>query len=215
MATVQLQFIPARGRKQAYHGLIVDGRDCNLSPRGDGNSAPASDSQPGRGLQFIPARGRKLCREKAREADCRLQFIPARGRKPWYRGRFLLVSAIAIYPREGTETSGALNITSQGLLQFIPARGRKPIYNITHCYCNVIAIYPREGTETDMIKTFFPFCWIAIYPREGTETVNSAMFRASMVLQFIPARGRKLIRRAYLRGHPIAIYPREGTETRQ
>ena len=64
-----------------------------------------------------------------------------------------------------------------------------------------------------MIKTFFPFCWIAIYPREGTETVNSAMFRASMVLQFIPARGRKHIPFFPRLSHPIAIYPREGTET--
>ena len=56
---------------------------------------------------------------------------------------------------------------------------------------------------------------IAIYPREGTKTpemLNGVVYTLS--LQFIPARGRKLICgnvHGFYSG--IAIYPREGTKT--
>ena len=105
---------------------IVD--DCNLSPRGDGNfylyfNPPVIE------LQFIPARGRKRLPSSFNQlSTVGLQFIPARGRKPhrpWcsgfasrshcnlsprgdgnscYNDGGCFGLAIAIYPREGTET---------------------------------------------------------------------------------------------------------------
>ena len=166
-----MQFIPARGRKPSRYsyGTTID--YCNLSPRGDGNDYTRFVRRRNR-IAIYPREGTEtqsrwdppfpsriaIYPREGTETNIfgslldvfPLQFIPARGRKPWYRGRFLLVSAIAIYPREGTETSGALNITSQGLLQFIPARGRKLEFPHRSPHRKTIAIYPREGTETNI-----------------------------------------------------------------
>ena len=119
---------------------------CNLSPRGDGNICHLPLWQgmrlqfiPARGrkrrkpsrriwreaLQFIPARGRKLRSVLFLMTYGLLQFIPARGRKPEL-SRVKCPPQIAIYPREGTETS----------------REKRRFSG------EMIAIYPREGTET-------------------------------------------------------------------
>ena len=83
------------------------------------------------------------------------------------------MNAIAIYPREGTETTLIQSILIPPILQFIPARGRK----LAHCNLTanlVIAIYPREGTETPSGNRVLQCNPIAIYPREGTETMTTA-----------------------------------------
>ena len=56
---------------------------------------------------------------------------------------------------------------------------------------------------------------IVIYPRKGTETLRcSHILQHLLSLQFIPARGRKLIESTSLsRNRKIAIYPRKGTKT--
>ena len=82
-------------------------------------------------------------------------------------------------------------------LQFIPARGRKQPahdrYNVEH----LIAIYPRKGTETcKMFRGTYAYANIAIYPRKGTETSGPCRYYATARLQFIPVRGRKLVRPA-------------------
>ena len=94
------------------------------------------------------------------------------------RGRKLTAQSVAqhdvlveIYPREGTET--------------------KP--SIYHAKYLQVEIYPREGTET----AFSPCAWadenVEIYPREGTETqYTSFTLITSLMLKFIPERGRKL-----------------------
>ena len=127
-----------------------------------------------------------------------LQFIPARGRKPFTvavnrRGRGCNLSprgdgnfrdvapvyhliSVAIYPREGTET-------------FI----QKAFFRQLQ-----VAIYPREGTETSLsCGSSVSRPKVAIYPREGTETVYDAVGeQPPNRLQFIPARGRKPVRKA-------------------
>ena len=127
----------------------------------------------------------------------------------------LSLLVIAIYPREGTETSAVcfLLIFPMVLLQFIPARGRKLRPAGEEVIPEGIAIYPREGTETKARRSmtfgrslqFIPargrkrsrvisltrFDGIAIYPREGTETGSGSWCWRTRQLQFIPARGRK------------------------
>ena len=99
---------------------------------------------------------------------------------------------IAIYPREGTETQQHCWLAVLMALQFIPARGRKLPFRGGHLFRRRIAIYPRKGTET---------CY----------NIGGCF---GLALQFIPARGRKHeIPRSIKTCCVIAIYPREGTET--
>ena len=144
-------------------------------------------------MQFIPARGRKHLHYFPVSAQYYCNLSPRGDGNPVSIAPALSMIAIAIYPREGTETR------NPRLLK----------YRIR------IAIYPREGTETLLLFSMvFPFL-IAIYPREGTETRRGWTGRAGRRrLQFIPARGRKHLA-GYLARHgvEIAIYPREGTET--
>ena len=150
----------------------------------------------------------------------------------------LFISWVAIYPREGTETSPVLIARSFSVrLQFIPARGRKPAVKIGLDHFCVVAIYPREGTETKISISAIASAAVAIHPREGTETQGNYGILFFVVgcnlsprgdgneagaghnaiknkLQFIPARGRK--RKIIVLGMMIAvvaIHPREGTET--
>ena len=171
-------------------------------------------------LQFIPARGRKRAgRHQHRGAYLgRLQFIPARGRKP-----FSLkictdwMDAVAIYPREGTETP------------FVPGT-----YMVTRC-CNLSPRGDGNISSSDSINVrLLVGCnlsprgdgnrevmrqaereYVAIYPREGTETISKSHIASPLWLQFIPARGRKPTHQHhwFCRHPPVAIYPREGTET--
>ena len=188
---------------------------CNLSPRGDGNQLGLSTNHPEISLQFIPARGRKPQRvdklvklfccnlsprgdgNSARRIFLRspllLQFIPARGRKPQRQEAPLPPASVAIYPREGTETSSVViksvgslgcNLSprgdgnfavewlkdKKGKLQFIPARGRKParIFEILHP--KKLQFIPARGRKHSLhaIRPNLP--QVAIYPREGTKT---------------------------------------------
>ena len=143
----RMGFIPARGRKQVLPGHYKTAFHCNLSPRGDGN--------------------RRTCRRRLSCWDCNLS---PRGDGNKVDGIDGLRIDIAIYPREGTETSHFCHCKNLLSLQFIPARGRKrsnKFFNFFWANCNLsprgdgnriparlasldsIAIYPREGTETD------------------------------------------------------------------
>ena len=123
--------------------------------------------------------------------------------------------AIAIYPREGTETQRSSHIPARSRLQFIPARGRKPRHEIDGHAKSDCNLSPRG---------------------DGNVLLDVSKHEASQ-LQFIPARGRKLYTsilellflgqdcnlsprgdgnrpaRQFIRVGKIAIYPREGTET--
>ncbi len=122
-----MQFIPARGRKPQPGGDPGGSDGIAIYPREGTETQRSVDKINARSLlQFIPARGRKPMLEHASILTVILQFIPARGRKHRLavvpgrstelqfipaRGRKLfvvfglpLMLAIAIYPREGTET---------------------------------------------------------------------------------------------------------------
>ena len=162
---------------------------CNLSPRGDGN----------------------IHRPRPSILMPRCNLSP-RGDGNAGKQPLRVEYAVAIYPREGTETSADHRRRTSRKLQFIPARGRKPQVSSRVPICIHVAIYPREGTETvsgifraqtrrcnlsprgdgnriSGIRT--PYVTVAIYPREGTETRRICLPSTAVKLQFIPARGRK------------------------
>ena len=128
-----------------------------------------------------------------------------------------MVSEVAIYPREGTETP------------FVPGT-----YMVTRC-CNLSPRGDGNISSSDSINVrLLVGCnlsprgdgnrevmrqaereYVAIYPREGTETISKSHIASPLWLQFIPARGRKPTHQHhwFCRHPPVAIYPREGTET--
>ena len=194
---IQLQFIPARGRKpliqiRGHNGFNhvaiypregtetrchdyprCTGRSCNLSPRGDGNVAPLPFQRPVSRCNLSPrgdGNSTCFCVSVDIAASCNLS------------------------PRGDGNTNKIKNGTKKLKLQFIPARGRK----------RPRPAHPLEGPHL-----------VAIYPREGTETFQNGFHKAAPVrLQFIPARGRKQPLRGRGFGETkVAIYPREGTET--
>ena len=127
---------------------------CNLSPRGDGNYLAV-----------------KKCRCESPEG-CNLS--------PRGDGNLRLFStrrppAVAIYPREGTETCPWYQSTSPAWLQFIPARGRKQLI--------VVGIVDEPAG-----------CNLS--PRGDGNAYSLSCGSSVSRLQFIPARGRKL--------HPIS-----------
>ena len=107
---------------------------------------------------------------KRKRVGFAIAIYPREGTETIISCRHLAVNEIAIYPREGTETPGRDENGWTKQLQFIPARGRKPF----------------------RASSFVVGTPIAIYPREGTETPSALILAAAQVLQFIPARGRKL-----------------------
>ena len=82
LACLQLQFIPARGRKPLHSGHI---------------------KLPPFRLQFIPVRGRKLGLISYIPRFVQIAFIPARGRKPRTISAVVTLAEIVIYPRKGTK----------------------------------------------------------------------------------------------------------------
>ena len=76
-----LQFIPARGRKLSFSASAAVRKDCNLSPRGDGNKRSFFVFGVPKTLQFIPARGRKHFVIDLERKQKYYRFIPVRGRK--------------------------------------------------------------------------------------------------------------------------------------
>ena len=164
---------------------------CNLSPRGDGN------------LLHIAQKFPLFCCNLSPRGDGNAQLV-IEGDK---------AAAVAIYPREGTETP-------------VGHYHQKGVYR-----CN---LSPRGDGNRNGDNLHF-VALVAIYPREGTETKRSFSAFILLRLQFIPARGRKhrcSFMKSVLKGcnlSPrgdgnwmslrtckmfwVAIYPREGTET--
>ena len=100
-----MQLIPARGRKLAVIGLLVELLEsCNLSPRGDGNGTMRFQTKQSKQLQLIPARGRKRARVGGQFLLDMLKLIPARGRKQQVALFRHAQICVETYPREGTET---------------------------------------------------------------------------------------------------------------
>ena len=188
----RLQFIPARGRKPNPRGITNEIKYCNLSPQGDGNFADQfSVHGLALRLQFIPARGRKPLYFCLGFTPDTLQFIPARGRKPHCLDfRFAVV-----------------------ILQFIPVRGRKLPAIKSRRTTARIAIYPRKGTETPNLSRFGNLQHCYLSPQEDGNYLERRASLITILLQFIPARGRKLLLFPQSAPVTIAIYPRKGTET--
>ena len=102
----ELQLIPARGRKLRRVAILNEiPNRCNLSPRGDGNFFIAAISSTCLEVATYPREGT--------ETD----GWPVECVASWN---------VATYPREGTETALYPLSTGRALwLQLIPARGRK------------------------------------------------------------------------------------------
>ena len=76
-----------------------------------------------------------------------MKFIPVRGRKRVFV-LVVVLSAVEIYPREGTETIALLYILALLIVEIYPREGTETIADIIgNCFFHV-EIYPREGTET-------------------------------------------------------------------
>ena len=97
------------------------------------------------------------------------------------------------------------------LLQLIPARGRKrKIATANHHLA--VATYPREGTETPDFGSVGEVTIVATYPREGTETPFAIKLASFIMLQLIPARGRKLLKllTSFQIKHSLQLIPARG-----
>ena len=178
-------------------GLVVLDAVCLITiyPRKGTETAASTRANIATGeLQFIPARGRKpvsfsffvFCFSP-------LQFIPARGRKLNSSSHLVKFSTITIYPRKGTETQHFCHrhYKSYGL-QFIPARGRKLW---ACCFISLSGwnynLSP-QGDGNGLVCVLDAVNLITIYPRKGTEPSSTLYTEPTFILQFIPARGRKL-----------------------
>ena len=123
--------------------------------------------------------------------------------------------AVAIYPREGTETLLLSTSVASPVLQFIPARGRKRLSSITpssHLGCN---LSPRGDGNQVRARNDAKRLGCNLSPRGDGNSTMRRILPTGGRLQFIPARGRKPF--TPLSDNEIfvvAIYPREGTETR-
>ena len=80
ISTVELKFIPVRGRKQMRIIITPILSSWNLSPWGDGNERGKHIGQESV-LKFIPVRGRKQPPAACLHVPPALKFIPVRGRK--------------------------------------------------------------------------------------------------------------------------------------
>ncbi len=213
---MQLQFIPARGRKPWWHPLStglcavaiypregtetqllenrdIKGKSCNLSPRGDGNKGRFPLSTGAGSCNLSPRGDGNRSRRWVPWPALGLQFIPARGRKHFPFVYTYNSPCVAIYPREGTETIHGGGKPQGARLQFIPARGRK----LQGCSSSLSSyqrcnLSPRgDGNGSDLI----PCCssmrlqFIPARGRKRSLCFSSFQF---FKLQFIPARGRKL-----------------------
>ena len=136
-----MQFIPARGRKQ-FHFItfFLFLRDCNLSPRGDGNRL-SSRSRAYKVIAIYPREGTETKVVLQFFGLYVLQFIPARGRKPLpIQSTIFLAVNCNLSPRGDGNLTLDKDDRVKRKLQFIPARGRKR-YNDGGCfglaYCNL------------------------------------------------------------------------------
>ena len=143
-----LQFIPARGRKPTHqhhwfcrHPPVAiyprEGTEtcshqrarsipdcCNLSPRGDGNGHGGLIGCIGHRCNLSP-RGDGNVERQRFSHDFRVAIYPREGTETSVVSWTYTAFWVAIYPREGTETFPCWLISCWKWLQFIPARGRK------------------------------------------------------------------------------------------
>ena len=123
---MQLQFIPARGRKPRAGAAGVNAHHCNLSPRGDGNWMGHSDDKMIR-IAIYPREGTETRRHLLRRRLPGLQFIPARGRKLSFSASAAVRKDCNLSPRGDGNKRSFFVFGVPKTLQFIPARGRKPV----------------------------------------------------------------------------------------
>ena len=143
-----LQFIPARGRKPTHqhhwfcrHPPVAiyprEGTEtcshqrarsipdcCNLSPRGGGNGHGGLIGCIGHRCNLSP-RGDGNVERQRFSHDFRVAIYPREGTETSVVSWTYTAFWVAIYPREGTETFPCWLISCWKWLQFIPARGRK------------------------------------------------------------------------------------------
>ena len=144
-------------------------------------------------IQLIPARGRKRLPGRDRRADRRrIQLIPARGRK--HQPLDLIDRRLEF----NSSPQGDGNLGWTGRLADDPV-------NSTH---------PRKGTETSPRWVSISNPLNSTHPRKGTETSRSRAASWSIIIQLIPARGRKLLtRNSDIDWMINSTHPRKGTET--
>ena len=150
-----------------------------------------------------------------------MQFIPARGRKLLAQLPLFSVFCCNLSPRgDGNFPYLPFSFAaSRDALQFIPARGRKLIHQwATMSIKSLVAIYPREGTETEnncsghddsgrcnssprgdgntlsRISAARSLWRCNSSPRGDGNSNMLTHMRLMPRLQFIPVRGRKLLR---------------------
>ena len=98
---------------------------------------------------------------KRKRVGFALQFIPARGRKrPKLFVKLNSFAKIAIYPREGTETSALPRLREERPLQFIPARGRKHVIRARENIGFTLQFIPARGRKLPWLPfcPFLPYC---------------------------------------------------------
>ena len=125
--TMELQFIPARGRK---HQSVLQTLRCtayyNLSPQGDGN------------IYFRCVKAFCLC----------ITIYPRKGTETQIMFKPIYEMDITIYPRKGTETSSFCRQTQPCVITIYPRKGTETQRLQRSAPYPAIIIYPRKGTET-------------------------------------------------------------------
>ena len=124
LAFHDIAIYPREGTETTLLYLLSFCRDCNLSPRGDGNKLDDATTLVAT-LQFIPARGRKPSISTITGLPPTIAIYPREGTETESCVHQCNPMPIAIYPREGTETKCIRRRRGPWGLQFIPARGRK------------------------------------------------------------------------------------------
>ena len=213
-----LQFIPARGRKprdgignsrfdlvaiypregtetrrKNWSGPLL--RCCNLSPRGDGNknqhfghciSGRCNSSPRGDGNP------RELWYTVFRGG---LQFIPARGRKRSRSRTQCHKEQVAIHPREGTETeNNCSGHDDSGRCNSSPRGDGNTLSRISAARslwrCNSS---PRGDGNSNMLTHMRLMPRLQFIPVRGRKLLRAGGELGVQLLQFIPARGQKLV----------------------
>ena len=117
---------PREGTETVQSHVFTSSRQhrCNLSPRGDGNGHGGLIGCIGHRCNLSP-RGDGNVERQRFSHDFRVAIYPREGTETSVVSWTYTAFWVAIYPREGTETFPCWLISCWKWLQFIPARGRK------------------------------------------------------------------------------------------